>query len=283
MTSLWDRVEPLLWHVAKPARYIGGEDGSFPDDKARGRRAVAALLPRHLRDRPTQPGPPDPLLDPERARRRRRGALLCPVVRHGGGDARGGHPPVLRRDDASGRGVRRHRLQPLRRAHLHERPQHARPRRRRRSTPPSAARPTRSCSRAGTAPTTPSRSPTSSTPRPRRRRGGRERAARRDRRVARRPARAARPPPAAPRARERSRASTSRASTRPATRTAGSCGYDAADGAPATVEKRTVADLADWPYPRHQLVPLTEVVHDRLNVEVFRGLHARAAGSARRG
>jgi radical SAM superfamily enzyme YgiQ (UPF0313 family) len=29
--------------------------------------------------------------------------------------------------------------------------------------------------------------------------------------------------------------------------------------------------LADWPYPRNQLVPLTEVVHDRLNVEVFRG------------
>jgi radical SAM family uncharacterized protein len=41
--------------------------------------------------------------------------------------------------------------------------------------------------------------------------------------------------------------------------------------APATVAKRTVADLADWPYPRRQLVPLTEVVHDRLNVEVFRG------------
>ncbi|MGO9456170.1 MAG: TIGR03960 family B12-binding radical SAM protein [Acidimicrobiales bacterium] len=41
--------------------------------------------------------------------------------------------------------------------------------------------------------------------------------------------------------------------------------------APAQVEKRTVADLADWPYPRRQLVPLTEVVHDRLNVEVFRG------------
>ncbi|MEQ8717143.1 MAG: TIGR03960 family B12-binding radical SAM protein [Acidimicrobiales bacterium] len=40
---------------------------------------------------------------------------------------------------------------------------------------------------------------------------------------------------------------------------------------PATVEKRTVADLAEWPYPRNQLVPLTEVVHDRLNVEVFRG------------
>ncbi len=40
---------------------------------------------------------------------------------------------------------------------------------------------------------------------------------------------------------------------------------------PATVDKRTVADLGAWPYPKRQLVPLTEVVHDRLNVEVFRG------------
>src|SRR2546423_8157463 len=40
---------------------------------------------------------------------------------------------------------------------------------------------------------------------------------------------------------------------------------------PAVVDKRTVADLGEWPYPKHQLVPLTEVVHDRLNVEIFRG------------
>ncbi len=40
---------------------------------------------------------------------------------------------------------------------------------------------------------------------------------------------------------------------------------------PAVVRKRTVSDLADWPYPKNQLVPLTEVVHDRLSVEVFRG------------
>jgi radical SAM superfamily enzyme YgiQ (UPF0313 family) len=40
---------------------------------------------------------------------------------------------------------------------------------------------------------------------------------------------------------------------------------------PAVVDKATVADLADWPYPSRQLVPLIEVVHDRLNVEVFRG------------
>jgi radical SAM family uncharacterized protein len=40
---------------------------------------------------------------------------------------------------------------------------------------------------------------------------------------------------------------------------------------PPRVEKRTIADLAAWPYPRRQLVPMTEVVHDRLNVEIFRG------------
>ena len=28
---------------------------------------------------------------------------------------------------------------------------------------------------------------------------------------------------------------------------------------------------AQWPYPTQQLVPLIEVVHDRLNVELFRG------------
>ncbi len=40
---------------------------------------------------------------------------------------------------------------------------------------------------------------------------------------------------------------------------------------PALIEKRTIADLGEWPYPKRQLVPLSEVVHDRLNVEVFRG------------
>ena len=42
-------------------------------------------------------------------------------------------------------------------------------------------------------------------------------------------------------------------------------------GTPDRVHKRTIADLAEWPYPRQQLVPLIEVVHDRLNVELFRG------------
>jgi radical SAM family uncharacterized protein len=45
----------------------------------------------------------------------------------------------------------------------------------------------------------------------------------------------------------------------------------AREGVPERVEKRTIADLGQWPYPKQQLVPLIEVVHDRLNVEVFRG------------
>jgi radical SAM family uncharacterized protein len=48
-------------------------------------------------------------------------------------------------------------------------------------------------------------------------------------------------------------------------------GLDVLEGAPEIIEKRTVADLGEWPYPKNQLVPLTDVVHDRLNVEVFRG------------
>ena len=43
------------------------------------------------------------------------------------------------------------------------------------------------------------------------------------------------------------------------------------DEVPALIEKRTIVDLEEWPYPKKQLVPITEVVHDRLNVEVFRG------------
>lgn len=40
---------------------------------------------------------------------------------------------------------------------------------------------------------------------------------------------------------------------------------------PATVTKRTLADLDAWPYPKRQLVPLTETVHERYAVEIFRG------------
>jgi radical SAM family uncharacterized protein len=43
------------------------------------------------------------------------------------------------------------------------------------------------------------------------------------------------------------------------------------DGAPAVVPKRTVTDLDAWPYPKRPVVPLTETVHERYAVEIFRG------------
>lgn len=47
--------------------------------------------------------------------------------------------------------------------------------------------------------------------------------------------------------------------------------FPAHPDAPARVTRRTVFDLDAWPYPQSPLVPLTEVVHDRLSVEIFRG------------
>jgi radical SAM family uncharacterized protein len=40
---------------------------------------------------------------------------------------------------------------------------------------------------------------------------------------------------------------------------------------PALVPKRTVQDLEEWQYPKKQVVPLTETVHERFSVEIFRG------------
>ncbi len=42
-------------------------------------------------------------------------------------------------------------------------------------------------------------------------------------------------------------------------------------GVPALVPKRTVQDLEQWAYPRKQIVPMTETVHERFSVEIFRG------------
>ena len=104
MESLWPQVEPLLAQVTKPARYIGGELGR-PGSRARARRGVvAARLPRHLRDRPAQPGAPDPLRDPQRAGRRGGRAGLRPLGGHGGGHARGRGTAVLAREPPAGRG-----------------------------------------------------------------------------------------------------------------------------------------------------------------------------------
>ncbi len=42
-------------------------------------------------------------------------------------------------------------------------------------------------------------------------------------------------------------------------------------GIPAIVPKCTIQDLEEWPYPQKQIVPMTEVVHERFSVEIFRG------------
>ena len=49
------------------------------------------------------------------------------------------------------------------------------------------------------------------------------------------------------------------------------CAVEPLDGAPARVTKRIVRDLDKAYYPTHTIVPSTEIVHDRTNLEVFRG------------
>ena len=46
---------------------------------------------------------------------------------------------------------------------------------------------------------------------------------------------------------------------------------NAREGAPERVLKRIVVDLDSAPYPTNPIVPSTEVVHDRVNLELFRG------------
>ena len=45
----------------------------------------------------------------------------------------------------------------------------------------------------------------------------------------------------------------------------------AAEGVPARVKKRIIQDLDACEYPTSPIVPSTEIVHDRVNVELFRG------------
>jgi radical SAM family uncharacterized protein len=42
-------------------------------------------------------------------------------------------------------------------------------------------------------------------------------------------------------------------------------------GVPWRVQKHTLMDLDQWPYPKQPLVPLAETVHERYSVEIFRG------------
>ena len=47
--------------------------------------------------------------------------------------------------------------------------------------------------------------------------------------------------------------------------------YTAKEGAPEKVTKRIISDLDAAPFPTKPIVPSTEVVHDRVNLELFRG------------
>ena len=258
----------------------GAEAGSL--HRLRGRRrhpsararegVLAARLPRRLRGRPAQPGPADPLRDPQRARRRRRRA-----------DVRALDRP--RRRCCASTACRCSPSTP--------------------TGPPatstcwrSTCRPSwssRTSSRCSTWPACRCTPPTAAAEHPLVVVGGHSAfnpepladfvdlvvlgdgeevvgeittSSGLDRGGPRRPRRRA------ARSWPRCRACTCRrCTTSPTTARRSSPSRPASPTSRRTVDKRTVADLGAWPYPKHQLVPLTEVVHDRLNVEVFRGLH----------
>ena len=272
--SLWERLEPLLSRVQKPARYIGCEDGAQTPDWAPvgGRSPVSWLfiypdtyeigLPNQglqilyeiVNERPDALAERSyaPWVDLEAELR----ADRHPAVQRG-------HPPPRGR-------LRPARLQPVGRAHLHQPPELRGPGPRSGPGRPAIARPSAGLRRGSLhlQPRAPGRLL--------RLRGARRR---RRGRVARSPAVVGDWKASGRDSREDVLRELCRIEGVyvPA---AYEVSYDGADlvaveprwpEAPERVEKRTIADLADWPYPRQQLVPLTEVVHDRLNVEVFRG------------
>ena len=196
----------------------------------------------------------------------------APVDRPRGAAARARSAAVLGRHASARRRVRHPGLQPVGRARLHERAQLHRPRRRARAGSATAGPTIRSSARAATARTTPSRWPTSST-------SSCSATARKSSSEITEVVGAwkrARPRSTVSRCCATSRGSPActclRCTTSATSTTVGSPSVTPRyAGVPARVEKRTIADLAEWPYPKQQLVPVTEVVHDRLNVEVFRG------------
>ena len=257
METIWPQLERLLPQVTKPrATSAARRASSPPTTSPRASCGGCSATPTPTRSAyPTRPS--DPLLHPERARRRRLRALLCPVGRPGGGAARGGPPPVLAGDHPSGRGVRRPRLHlPAELTYttvldcldLARRPA---PRRRSRRAP------TRSSSGAGLRlqPRAARRLPRRL--RARRRRGAGERAPRRGRRVE-GDGRAEPRPPRSCSARSRGIAGVyvPRLFT-PALRGRPLTAMDAASTRRARpTRERPVADLADCRYRRTPLVPL---------------------------
>src|SRR5437867_11452764 len=69
MSDLWPRIEPLLARVEKPARYIGMERGSQRPHHEGRRVAFLLIYPDTYEIGLPNQGLPDPLRDPERARR----------------------------------------------------------------------------------------------------------------------------------------------------------------------------------------------------------------------
>ena len=108
------------------ALHRGRAGGTVPRAPS-GRGGLDAPVPRHLRDRPAQPGVADPLRDPQRAAGRPGRTGLCALGRHGGGDAVGRRAALQRGAARRRPALRRDGLQPLRRAGLHQRPQPPRP------------------------------------------------------------------------------------------------------------------------------------------------------------
>ena len=275
MTSLWPRIEPLLARVQKPARYIGCEDGMVT--AAHDAKKVAWLL---IYPDAYEIGLPNQGLqilyeilnerDDAVAER-----SLRAVDGHGRRDAAARDPALLGRRPPGRRRLRPARLQPLGRAGVHQRSQLHRPRRRRRASrapPPGGSR---SSSPAVTAPSIPSLSPTSST-------SSSSATARRSSRRSPRwsaPGRRRGAPlvpaggcygtwPTSP-------VSTSRRCTR--SPTTASVWSASPRPTPTSPNGSRSGPSPTWPRGRirsSQLVPMTEVVHDRLNVEIFRGCTA---------
>ena len=93
----------------------------------RGTRARAARLSRRVRDRDVAPRDPAPARDPLGAARHPLRSRLRPLDRLRGAPARRRPAARIARIGATRRGVRPHRVLPVLRTHLHERPRDARP------------------------------------------------------------------------------------------------------------------------------------------------------------
>ena len=269
MTALWARLEPLLGQVQKPARYIGCEDGAVIPEHGPGKVSWLLAYPDTYEVGLPNQGlqilyeilneRPDAVAERTYAPWRDLAGLLrasgVPLFSVDTHRAAGDFDVLA--FNLSSELVFTNVLEMIDLAGVPVRAADRRPS-------------TRSSSSAGTPRSTRSRSPTSSTSSCSAR--ARRSSARSPRSSA--PGSAAVAPIATPCCATSPRCPAStcrRCTTSPTTAPAIVAVTPRYPDVPPTVDKRTVADLGEWPYPKHPLVPLTEVVHDRLSVEVFRG------------